>query len=1686
MAVAQAKEQNINQPEEIKDEGSLVTPPVSKPKQETEKVEITTRGDAVPAGTKRLSVEEDYRMGSESGGLFVYPSNLEKFKRLSDPTTVTKAVGETIGEAGILDVEQTTPVEKRVEEEIKVAEEIAAQPLEQEAFLQRIRDGQVDEVSKEFLTRSLYIKENSDMYPPEVVQQAEEGLGRAQRYYEQRRQAKQDSVSPVFEGPTGEFQPTPAMEKDPELMSEGEKRFTGDSVVLASVKGKFAKKGFTPDQESILEDLVVENISTGEFWDLAVERINEGAIRGTALYLPDLASNAINGINSVLTYGAVNIAAATPFSTVKEYAGVPQEGITLRDAWKISEPRRKAFKQSWDALIADTLGIKTVTKVYNDYFYEKLQEKVESGEKIGGVVLDQAAFDELTTVIDPKTQQPIRREFLGEEDIFRLMSDVTMTLSEDQRWGLSVVDSALIVGPSIAAKVKASKAAFTRLQDDIATVRKTGGDAAAHIEGMDDLAAYWALKSDKRFRRLIRTQNEKELVFAIEDEHAREGFSRLQTRVKNLDDEIADKSRKLTANNPELIKLVRERESLGLQLTRARFFHNVPTSILKATAKQTLPLSFAQFYAGEYFTKFFEGDRLTAEAVGSIGYLTVGRGSFKILGYGASRMNLIAGDVGNQLLMGVEHALDLVRFEKITGRSAVGLLSDEDVTKYAEALRSRGEKVTTDHIRTLNWIRKLSSSLSPESREVVGDYMQELADLRDTILDMYPEGSPARMEAAEQLKLSIATVSGLSWMDAAAKLANGKVRMGKIASFDAVNEVQAMHELHDETIKRGNLIVSKWRETLEGITDPDSRAELTRYIESLQEGIAKSQAALIDNVTDTKEKVAAIKKIMLADTFEGVDDAMLNALNEVELNMALKLNPELDELAERNRIARDTLEMLEERADSLKYMHGSLRTTNQVTRAFESVVNVVWRNMKDNARRGFVELDKMAVKNKRSVDVSDAIKTMFGMAKNSKQDNTTSLSDFFSRDSKFFGGALGKRARKAFNDMAYRALKDMNPETYNKLKALHSTPGTEYYIDLQGREVTPLDIAMWYQDRGQLGAFNALPGEVIDIESAFREYAARVGDKGLAALYKGYSKTLEKTVEKSVPEFYKQWKQAKAIMKREWFDRLRIDGPVNKLQNNQTGVKSNKELLDNGNEQVDVSDVKIGDSVSTQSVNVVTESFSYTYKGPVNPANLLKSLSKKIETAFSGRRDSTGGLPDVAELQEEFRSIMAEISGRSSVSGQPVFDASDENQMALLGAVSAILETYVYDVWGRNAQSQLRAAGTAQDVTGLQYTPVDLDMLDEVQNALKFALELPDGTTRVFSPVNLTRILLLNNSIVDEIGKNRKAAAAVVEGRKGLEAKMDDVVKAAMEKKKIVTKGAEAINKAFYRVNKDGASFIDEFVNTGSPNTIDNLMDQALKNLVGEDNFKNGKFNIDIDGIEYDARDVVSEGMANLTVNGILEISGMIPVSGKPLTGFIGEEQTLKMVTSPERLVAMFEGDNGEKFRSNLIRIFSRGDMSDAEAVKRATKHVETIESITRFLNISQKSDISSFKTELTNIFRAPGVNWFMSRGFNWKRGQVSTPYIMGELAVAIATSAGIDLMKMAATDVDAAPYMLRLMQFPKTMTKRDMDLISSATMDFVQSEMARLGMNILDFIPEGTPEDVKDTFLGMLTSEEE
>ena len=48
--------------------------------------------------------------------------------------------------------------------------------------------------------------------------------------------------------------------------------------------------------------------------------------------------------------------------------------------------------------------------------------------------------------------------------------------------------------------------------------------------------------------------------------------------------------------------------------------------------------------------------------------------------------------------------------------------------------------------------------------------------------------------------------------------------------------------------------------------------------------------------------------------------------------------------------------------------------------------------------------------------------------------------------------------------------------------------------------------------------------------------------------------------------------------------------------------------------------------------------------------------------------------------------------------------------------------------------------------------------------------------------------------------------------------------------------------------------------------------------------------------------------------------------------------------------------------------------------------------------------------------------------------------YVAAEFRVSIASQAGLDLMKLAAGNKDAADIMLRMIKFPKDMTKADLD----------------------------------------------
>ena len=75
----------------------------------------------------------------------------------------------------------------------------------------------------------------------------------------------------------------------------------------------------------------------------------------------------------------------------------------------------------------------------------------------------------------------------------------------------------------------------------------------------------------------------------------------------------------------------------------------------------------------------------------------------------------------------------------------------------------------------------------------------------------------------------------------------------------------------------------------------------------------------------------------------------------------------------------------------------------------------------------------------------------------------------------------------------------------------------------------------------------------------------------------------------------------------------------------------------------------------------------------------------------------------------------------------------------------------------------------------------------------------------------------------------------------------------------------------------------------------------------------------------------------------------------------------------------------------------------------------------------------------------------------------VSPQYVAAEVAVSVASQAGMDMMKFAANDEQAARLMRKFIEFPDDMTKAELDMFSNQIITFVVTEAGYIGVNFED-----------------------
>ena len=113
---------------------------------------------------------------------------------------------------------------------------------------------------------------------------------------------------------------------------------------------------------------------------------------------------------------------------------------------------------------------------------------------------------------------------------------------------------------------------------------------------------------------------------------------------------------------------------------------------------------------------------------------------------------------------------------------------------------------------------------------------------------------------------------------------------------------------------------------------------------------------------------------------------------------------------------------------------------------------------------------------------------------------------------------------------------------------------------------------------------------------------------------------------------------------------------------------------------------------------------------------------------------------------------------------------------------------------------------------------------------------------------------------------------------------------------------------------------------------------------------------------------------------------------------------------------------------------------------------------------------------KINGILRPMGDNEIISRAFNLARGMVSPTYVGAEIALRIASGAGVDMVRMAAGSKEASRLMAKMLKYPEKLNKVELGRMSILIQDFLVTELANMGKTIPDYYFKIFPEEEETT----------
>ena len=1472
----------------------------------------------------------------------------------------------------------------------------------------------------------------------EVRARATDKLNNAFTFYSERL-ANQPTTEVAFgqETAPGEFTfvPTPEATQNAKLKTVQENIFEGKAAIARVVSGAFEPlTSLEAKDKKRVENIIIRQLSTGSFWNTTVERVKEGVLRGTAIYLPDYAVN----------YGVDAIKAATKATAynVGKFFGLTDNSAPFVESWERSAQDRARTSEWWKSFIGDATGIRELSEVINSSIVSTLQQQVDSGE------ITEDDFKRITksTVQTPAGDSvELDTVFLDENMAQALLNESVDQLAPSAQYASVLAEAVLTMGGVGKAKQARGQSLVSDVSRKILDInRKSKGDKAspADIELAAELNALDGnIMAQAKFlenKKMIKKVNLNNMAYAMEmdrvDANTQKIFGRLDEVSENLfslrKGNTGDQL-KIVKQSTKYKKLQAEQQRLrGMMVRRylsGRFVSNVKDNFVEA-----VPVSLAMYYGGNMTAEggegsFFQGDRFAGEGIAAVVYMAIGKPTTVFAGKSASWLNQQMGDVYGKSLEAVE-GIAGIPLSLITGnRDAFrGFLTDGSINNFEKAT---GVALDGDTRRSLGFVAKLAGKLDEDGIDQVVTSMEKHQRRLTEILDEFP--AKQRPQVRKILQEDIATMSGIGWLQSAKKLASFKIDARESGSLATVNEQLKAQNLIQERTYATDRMIMRLEELVSGRTDLDDTSEIKNYIKSLK---ATNNKIMQDLGTDREKLMADVRRYkqeILVDPNAELPPRILQSLDEleVELELQIRRNPDgsagdidLLEIAERQYL--ENMQALASRAEGLELLRNNEPShLKQVARNLEMMTEQRFERMRKKAKAPFVKLDAEAKRLGKTVPINNMITELMNFAPEG-----ASLKDFFSKGSRFFAGPLGRRMYTVANKMAQRSLQSMEGTDYDNLYRLATTKGSEAYI---GDNPRPLDIMLYYMERGEAPDFLATPGEVMDVYSAFRDFGIRTRDEALAARYTDYSGKVEKLIDDTIPEFSKQWKKARNTYQAEWFDKIRGGGPLSDIHKSRGHpLATSQSRIDSNNaDTVFFDDVSVGEEVAeTQAMK--DGLFQMNYRGKT-PFEMFDPITDNLNKALRGDEDAVGKIM----LQRD--KLIRELS---DIPEGGVFDLTNEQSLTHFNLIRNTLTEVIYAKWGSNLAKQLgeRADLDLKAIQSGGYDFSKIENVSELQELMTVTVKSADETGKVtFRKIKLVDfdIMIEQERGIEKLVRNsNELASGMQQYQKRISDGIETLARKIDSDSQIRTAAQDMVNDALGVKNVE--RFFEDVVLSGNRQDIEELRETVVAKL-------GNKFTVGDQ--TFDTEEVFDTGMKNQIINGLLNHGGLQYVEGRKFIAANGKEYTKKVLRNPENISGALDSDR----------------VRDTLSLYLDDQHIDFLVNITDYLSDQKAIEaVGALDTtvKIDNIVNAMGTNQLIARSFNLARGMVSPQYVAAEFGVSLAQQAGLDLMKLAAGNKEAADLMLQMIKFPKQMTKADLDTFDNLVQDFLISELGALG----------------------------